>query len=74
MLPFIEKALAAKPKWKKASVNVVHVKKLVAAVEKSGKQVATVKAAPDGSITVSIGQPPAVGKAATANPWDTVLE
>lgn len=73
MLPFIEKALAAQPKPKKTVLSTVNVKKLVATVEKLGKGVAAVTAAPDGSVTVSVGEPSPMAGKASPNVWDEVL-
>lgn len=73
MLPFLEKALAAKPKPKKTGLSVVNVKKLVATVQCMGKSVTSIQAAPDGSVTVSIGELSPAGEAG-ANPWDKELQ
>lgn len=71
MLPFLEKALSAKPK--KTGLSVVNVKKLVKAVESMGKTPTTVTASPDGSVIVSIGElSPA--DAPVANVWDKELQ
>ncbi|CDZ29193.1 hypothetical protein NOJ05_14130 [Neorhizobium galegae] len=73
MLPFLEKALKAKSKSTKGGLSVVNVKKLVATVQNMGKSVIGITAAPDGSITVSIGEPSPADDILT-NPWDEVLK
>ncbi|RKE84904.1 hypothetical protein [Rhizobium sp. AG855] len=73
MLPFLEKALAAKPKPKKTGLSVVNVKKVVKAVESMGKTATTLTVSTDGSVTVSIGElSPA--DAPVANVWDKELQ
>lgn len=71
MLPFLEKALSAKPK--KTGLSAVNVKKVVKAVESMGKTATAVKASPDGSVTVSIGELLPVGEL-VAYDWDKELE
>lgn len=73
MLPFLEKALAAKQKPKKTGLSVVNVKKLVATVQGMGKSVTSIQASPDGSVTVSIGELSPAGETG-ANQWDEVLK
>lgn len=73
ILPLIESLVAKQPKLQKSSINATSVKKLVAVTQKMGKAVTSIKAAPDGSVTVSVGELHSADHH-PLNPFDVVLK
>ncbi len=73
MLPFLQKALAAKPKPKKTGLSAANMKKAVNAVESMGKTATALTVFTDGSVTVCIGEPSPL-LSGGGNPWDEVLK
>lgn len=73
IISLIDGVVAKQPGSPKTNVNATAVKKLVAAAQKMGKAVTGIKAAPDGSVTVSVEESSPADHHAL-NPFDVVLK